>query len=71
MVNMKQLIKALIQRRHLINVRCYYLTLVAINKPTRKQTCVRGGSVIERGRVLVDQCLDPVIYNLYILRRAT
>ena len=68
---MKQLIKALIQRRHLINVRCYYLIPVAINKPTRKQTCVPGGSVIERGRVLVDQCLDSVIYNLYILRQTT
>ena len=71
MMNSKQLIKTLIQRRHLFNVRCYYLIPVAINKPTRKQTCVHGGSKIERGRVLADQFLDSVIYNLYILRQAT
>lgn len=41
-INTKQLIKALIQRRHLIKCKVPLLTPVAINKLTRKQTCVCG-----------------------------
>lgn len=33
----KCLIRVLVQRRHLISVRCYYITTIAINKQSRKQ----------------------------------